>query len=73
MLNVLRQVSILCHFCLLLTCVPGVFKSPVATMAHGLLGHTLNLRLRFTYILENTSLLALSICATTHSPTLLSC
>jgi len=39
-LNVFRQVSILCHFRLFLSCVLGVFNSPVATLAHGLLGHT---------------------------------
>ena len=54
-----------------LSCVFGVFNSLVPTPAHGLLGHTPSLRLRF--ILENASLLALYICATAHGPTSLSC
>ena len=61
-LNELRLVSILCHFSLFLSCV-GVFNSAVRTLAHGLLTHTPNLRLRF--ILEKASLLASYICATT--------
>jgi len=44
----------------------GVFNSPVATPAHGLLELSPSLRLRF--ISENGSLLALYICATTHGP-----
>jgi len=63
----LRQVAILCHFCLFLSCVLGVLNSPVPTPAHGLLVQRPCLRLWF--ILENTSLLELSICATTHGPT----
>ena len=34
----LRQVSMLCHFCLFLRCVLGVFNDPVGTPACGLLG-----------------------------------
>ena len=65
-LNVLRQVSMLCHFCLFF----NVFSNPVATPAHGLLGLSPSLRLRS--LSENSSLLALYICATTHGPTSLS-
>ena len=54
-----------------LSCVLGVFYSPVATPANGLLGLSPSLLLRF--ILENACLLALYICATTHGPTSLSC
>jgi len=72
-LNVLRQVSILCYFCLFLSCVLGVFKSLVPTPAHGLLGHIPSFRLRFT--LEKASLRhsSLYICAAIHGPTSLSC
>ena len=59
----LRQVSMLCHFCLFFF----FFNSPVTTPAHGLLGRNPSLRLRF--ISESTSLLALYICVTTHGPT----
>jgi len=57
------------HFCPVCfsSCVLVVFNSPVATPAHGLLGLSSILRLRF--ILENSSLLALYICATTHGLT----
>jgi len=47
----LRQVSILCHFCLFFKLVLGVLPTP----AHGLLGHSPCLCLLF--ILENASLL----------------
>jgi len=67
----LRQVLMLCHFCLFLSRVLGVFNSLVATPAHGLLGLSSNLRLR--YISENASLLVLYICATTDGATSLSC
>jgi len=50
----LRQVLTLCHFC---CCVLGVFNSPVATPAHGLLGLNPSRWLRF--ISENASKLAL--------------
>jgi len=60
----------LCHFCLFLYYVLGVFNSPVATSAHRLLGLSPSLQLGF--ILENASLHALYICATTHGPTSLS-
>jgi len=49
----------LCHFCLFLSCVLGVFNSPVATPAHGLLGLSSSRRLRFAS--EKASLLALYI------------
>jgi len=61
----------LCHFLPVLSCVIGVFNSPVVTPLDGLLGLNLSLRLRF--ISENPSLLALYICATTHGLTSLSC
>jgi len=53
----------LCHFCLFLCCVLGIF-TPGALPPHGLLGLSPRLRLRFIY--ENVSLLALYICATTN-------
>jgi len=31
---VLRQISMLCHFCRFLSCILGVFNSPVASPAH---------------------------------------
>jgi len=67
----LRQVSMLCHFCLFLSCVHGVFNSPVATPSYGLLGLRSSFRLRF--ISQNVSLLALHVCSTTCSHTSLSC
>jgi len=69
-LNVLRQVSMLCHFSLFLSCVLGVSNNPVTTTAYELFGLRPSLRLRF--ISENASLLALYVCATTHGPTSLS-
>jgi len=45
----LKQVSMLCHFCLFLNCVLGVSNSPVATPAHGLLGVSLSLPFRCLY------------------------
>jgi len=53
-------------FACFLCCVRGVSNSPVATPAYGLVGHSPSLRLRFA--LENASLLALYICATTQGP-----
>jgi len=69
----LRQAAYQCCVILpvFLRWVIGVFNSPVATPAHGLLGLSLSLRLRF--ISENASMLALYIYATTHCPTPLSC
>ena len=52
----LRQVSMLCHFCLFLYYVLGVFNSLVATPAHG---PSPSLRLRF--ISENASLLCVFV------------
>jgi len=52
-------------------CAFGVLSSPVATPAHGLLGLRPIRRLRF--MLENSSLLALYNCASTHVSTLLRC
>jgi len=57
----------LCHFACFLSCVLDVFNSLVATPAHGRLGLSPSLRIRF--IQENASLLASYICATTHGPT----
>jgi len=62
----------LIHSCLFLSCVLGVFNSPVATPAHGSSG----LARVFDYDLYRrmrASLLALYIFATTHGPTSLSC
>jgi len=58
-------------FLLFFKCVFGVFNSTVVTPAHGLLGLSPSLRLRFISV--NASLLALYTCATTHGPTSLSC
>jgi len=51
----LRQVSMLCHFCLFLSCVLAVCNSPVATPAQGLLELSLSVRLQF--LSENASFL----------------
>jgi len=61
----------LCHFCLFfLSCVLGVFNSPVATPAYRLLGLHPSFRLRF--ISENASLHDLYVFSTIHGPTSLS-
>jgi len=57
----LRQAKMLCHFSHFLSCVHGVFNSPVATPAYGLRPC---FRLRITS--ANASLLALYVCSTTH-------
>ena len=61
----------LCYFCPFFKCVLGVCNSTVTTPAHGLLGLSPNLRLRF--ISENASLLTLYVYATTHGPISISC
>jgi len=55
----------------LLSCVRGVFNSPVATPAHGLLGFRPSFRLQF--ISENANLLALYVYSTTHGRISLNC
>jgi len=57
------------YVCLFFYAVLGVFNSAAHTPAHGLLRHSLSLRLRF--ILENASWLSLYICACTHFTKLL--
>jgi len=65
-LNVFKyQCCVMCAC--FLSYVFDVYNSPVATPAHGLLGLSPSLRLRF--ILQNVSLLASYVCAATHGPT----
>jgi len=61
----------LCNFCLFFKLRSWCFNRPVATSAHGLLGLSPSLQLRF--ISKNASLLALYICAVTHGPTSRNC
>jgi len=51
----------LCHFCLFLSCVLGVFNSPVATPAHELLGLSPSLRLRYIYRRTRACLLCIFV------------
>jgi len=66
-LNVLRQVSMLCYLCLFFKLCSWGFYSPVATPAHGLLGLCPSFQLQF--MSENACFLALYVCSTTHGPT----
>ena len=54
----------MCHFAYFLGCVHGVFNSPVATPAYGLLGLRPSFRLQFLW--ETANLLALYVCSTTQ-------
>ena len=65
----LRQLSMLCHFCLFFKLCSWCFNSPVATPAHGL--HEFRPSLRLWLISENANLLALYFCATAQGSVLL--
>jgi len=70
-LNVFKiGINVVSFLPVFLSCVLGVFNSPVATPTHGLLG--LNPSLRLQVIWENASLLC-KMYAATHGPTSLSC